>query len=303
MNQLAKSSGSMNTLKRQKNIIRVAFLFPVFLFLGIFIFYSIFYCFNASLYNWDGVGALSADKYIGLKNWDRLLHDRDFWKASLNNIKMIFISIFGQLPIGLLLALFLDMYGKKANVFKIVWFLPYLMSSSTIGILFAYLVNNYNGPIAGMLDTFFHVQMPSLLGNPKFAFYTVGIAIVWRFAPFYMIYYLAGLSSIAPELYESAVIDGATRTQYTFKCAIPIIMPTIKNAVVLQLIGSLKYFDLIYVMTQGASNTEMMATYMYKQTFQSTRMGYGSAIAAAMFLIITTLALFTVKILNRKEDD
>jgi ABC-type sugar transport system permease subunit len=80
-------------------------------------------------------------------------------------------------------------------------------------------------------------------------------------------------------------------------------MPTIKNAVVLQLIGSLKYFDLIYVMTQGASNTEMMATYMYKQTFQSTRMGYGSAIAAAMFLIITTLALFTVKILNRKEDD
>lgn len=294
---------SMNTLKREKNIIRVVFLIPVFFFLCIFIFYSIFFCFRASLHDWNGVGPLSSDNFVGLHNWQRLLEDADFWKASINNIKMIFISICGQLPIGLLLALFVDTYGRKANAFKIVWFLPYLMSSATIGILFAYVVNNYNGPIAGMMKLFFDLKMPSLLGNPEYAFNTVAVAVVWQFVPFYMIYYLAGLSSIPVELYEAAVIDGANRTQYVVKCAIPMIMPTIKNAVVLQLIGSLKYFDLFYVMTQGASNTELMATYMYKQTFQLTRMGYGSSIAAAMFLIITILALTTVKLLNRKGDD
>lgn len=300
---MAGKNSSMHSLKREKNIVRVAFLLPVFFFVCVFIFYSIYFCFRASMHDWNGVGALTSENFNGLHNWQRLLKDSDFWKAAVNNIKMIFISICGQLPIGLLLALFVDTYGKKAGPFKIIWFLPYLMSSATIGILFAYVVNNYNGPIAGMLKTFFDIKMPSLLGNPQYAFATVSVAVVWQFVPFYMIYYLAGLSSIPVELYEAAVIDGAARWQYVVKCAIPMIMPTIKNAIVLQLIGSLKYFDLFYVMTQGASNTELMATYMYKQTFQHTRMGYGSAIAAAMFLIITLLALTTVKLLNRKGDD
>ena len=145
--------------------------------------------------------------------------------------------------------------------------------------------------------------MPSLLGNSKYAFWTVGFAVVWQFVPYYMIYYLAGLSSIPVEMYEAAVMDGATRTQYTFKCAIPMLMPTITNAIVLQLIGSLKSFDLFYVMTMGVSNTELMATYMYKQTFQMTRMGYGSAIASAMFVIITSIALITVRILRKVGDN
>lgn len=294
---------SMNNLKREKNMVRVLFLLPIFILIGVFIFYSIYFCFRASLYNWNGVGELTADKLNNFGNWKALFKDKEFWHAATNNIKMIFVSVFGQLPIGLIMALFIDYYEKAAKPFKVLWFLPYLMSSSTIGLLFSYLVNNYTGPIAGMLKTFFDVKMPSLLGNPEHAFSVVAIAVIWQFVPFYMIYYLAGLSSIPVELYEASVIDGATRLQYTFKCAIPMIAPTIKNAIVLQLIGSLKYFDLIYVMTQGAQKTELMATYMYKTTFQMTRMGYGSAIAAAMFLIITFLALITVKFLNRKGDD
>ncbi|MDI9498006.1 MAG: sugar ABC transporter permease [Bacillota bacterium] len=293
----------MNTLKREKNTIRILFLLPIFVLFIVFIVYSIYFCFRASLYDWNGVGPLAADKFSGLRNWKNLVNDGEFWSAAKNNIKMIFISILGQLPIGLLMALFIDHYGKRAKFFKIVWFLPYLMSSSTIGLLFSYLVNNYTGPIAGMLKTFFGIKMPSLLGNPQYAFSVVAAAVIWQYVSFYMIYYLAGLSTIPVDLYEAAVIDGATRIQYTFRCAIPMIAPTIRNAIVLQLIGSLKYFDLVYVMTEGAQKTELMATYMYKMTFQSTRMGYGSAIAAVMFLIITALALITVKLLERRGED
>ena len=119
-----------------------------------------------------------------------------------------------------------------------------------------------------------------------------------------MIYFLAGLSSLPVEIYEAAIIDGATRGQYFWRVAMPFMKGTIKSAAVLSLIGSLKYFDLIYVMTQGGPNgaTELMATYMYKNAFQIFKMGYGSTVASAMFVIITAIALLTLKALNGKEE-
>lgn len=288
------------SLRKEKITISILFLAPVFILLGVFFFYSIFYSFRTSLYNWNGI---KVPKFVGLANWKQLFNDTAFWKATVNNLKLIIVSVGVELPLGLVLALFLDNHGKKVNIFKVLWFLPFLMSSAAIGVLFSYLVNNYTGPISGMLKSWFEIKMPSLLGNSKYAFWTVGFAVVWQFVPYYMIYYLAGLSSIPVEMYEAAVMDGATRTQYTFKCAIPMLMPTITNAIVLQLIGSLKSFDLFYVMTMGVSNTELMATYMYKQTFQMTRMGYGSAIASAMFVIITSIALITVRILRKVGDN
>lgn len=291
---------TLRDARREKNVLIAMFLFPTFLLLSIFIFYSIFNNFQISFYDWDGLGGM--DNFIGLQNWSRLLSDSTFWRAAVNNIQLVFISIFIELPIGLALAYFLDIYGKKVNFFKIGWFLPLLMSSTAIGTLFSFFLDNYFGPIAGFLNLF-NIQMPTLLGSTTYALYAVGFAIVWQFTPFYMVYYLAGLSSIPEELYEASVIDGAKRSQYFFRIALPILSPTIRNAIVLQLIGSLKYFDLIYVMTGGGPSgaTELMATYMYRQSFLNTRMGYGATVAGAMFIIITTLALITVKFLNRKE--
>ena len=296
---MAKTTG-IQGLRREKQLLSVLFLIPIFLLLAIFILYSILYCFKTSLYNWNG---LTQAKFIGLRNWSRLMGDNHFWLALGNNFKIVFISIFGELPLGLALAYFLDSHSKGTRAYKLIWFLPILMSTSAIGTLFGYFLNNYFGPIAGLLNLF-GIQMPSLLGNTETALYTVCIAVVGHFVPFYMIYYLAGLSSIGEEIYEAAIIDGATRRQYFFKCALPIISPTIRNAIVLQLVGSLKTFDMIYVMTQGGPSgaTELMATYMYKQTFLSSKFGYGAAIASAMFIIITVCALTAVRLLNGKEE-
>ena len=279
----------------------IIFLVPAFIFLLVFIVYPIIYSVRLSTYEWNGIGLNKL--FIGLENWKELLNDTIFRKALLNNITIMVLSILVQLPIGMLLATFLDFGGKRLNVFKVIWFIPMLMSSVAIGYLFRYALDANTGIITG-ISKFFGGNSIDLLGNPKTALLTITVAICWQFIPFYMVYFLAAYTNIPADLYEAAIIDGATKNQYFWKIALPILRPAIKSAIILSMVGSLKYFDLIYVMTGGGpgSASELMATYMYKNAFASQRMGYGSTIATGMFIIITIISLFTIKILNREEE-
>ncbi|MCR1950741.1 sugar ABC transporter permease [Clostridium sp. DSM 100503] len=279
----------------------IIFLVPACIFLLVFIVYPIIYSIRLSTFEWNGIGLNKV--FIGLGNWKELLSDAVFRKALLNNIVIMVLSIMIQLPIGMLLATFLDFGGRKLNIFKVIWFIPMLMSSVAIGYLFRYALDANTGIITG-ISKFLGGGSIDLLGNPKTALLTITVAICWQFIPFYMIYFLASYTNIPSDLYEAAIIDGATKSQYFWKVALPIMKPAIKSAIVLSMVGSLKYFDLIYVMTGGGpgSSSELMATYMYKNAFASQRMGYGSTIATGMFIIITVISLFTIKVLNREEE-
>ena len=217
---------------------------------------------------------------------------------------MIF-SILLQIPIGLLLATFLDAGGRKFNFFKIVWLLPYLMSSVAIAFLFSYILATNEGLFSSIATLFSgHKVNVDLLGKSPSALFSVIGVMAWQFTPFYMVYFIAGYGNIDTSLYEAAVIDGATRRQYLFKIAIPLLGPIFKTACTMSLIGSLKYFDMVWNMTQGgpAGGTELMATYMYKLSFQQFNMGYGSCVAAGMFILITLIALLFQKVFVVKED-
>lgn len=279
----------------------IIFLVPACIFLLVFIVYPIIYSIRLSTFEWNGIGLNKV--FIGLGNWKELLSDAVFRKALLNNIVIMVLSIMIQLPIGMLLATFLDFGGRKLNIFKVIWFIPMLMSSVAIGYLFRYALDANTGIITGISKLLGGGSI-DLLGNPKTALLTITVAICWQFIPFYMIYFLASYTNIPSDLYEAAIIDGATKSQYFWKVALPIMKPAIKSAIVLSMVGSLKYFDLIYVMTGGGpgSSSELMATYMYKNAFASQRMGYGSTIATGMFIIITVISLFTIKVLNREEE-
>lgn len=279
----------------------IIFLLPAFLFLIMYIAYPIVYSLNLSSYDWNGFA--SNKVFVGLNNWKELMTDVVFRKAFLNNIIIMVLSIIVQLPIGIALATFLDFGGKKLNVFKVIWFIPMLMSSVAIGYLFKYALDANSGVVSGIAKLFGGHSI-DLLGNPKTALLTITIAICWQFIPFYMVYFLAAYSNISADLHEAAIIDGAKKSQYFWKIALPLLKPAIKSAIVLSMVGSLKYFDLIYVMTGGGPGnaSELMATYMYKNAFLSQRMGYGSTIASGMFIIITIISLITIKTLNRKED-
>ena len=279
------------------------FLLPARLLITIFIIYPVIDTFVISGYKWNGI---SSDRiFAGMENWNALIHDEMFWKSFRHNLIVMVFSIVLQIPIGMLLATFLDAGGKKFNIFKIIWFLPYLMSSVAIAFLFNYALATNGGLISSFASLIQGKKATiDLLGTAPNALYTVIGVMAWQFTPFYMVYFIAGYGNIDTSIYEAAVIDGATRWQYIKHIAIPLLGPIFKTACTMSLIGSLKYFDMIWNMTQGgpAGSTELMATYMYKLSFQQFNMGYGSTVAAGMFLLITAIALIFNKAFKVKED-
>lgn len=288
--------------QREYTLTIVLFLLPLFALLAVFIIWPIISSFQLSLTKWNGI--TTAREFIGFANWLQLLRDPVFWKALANNILIVVLSLVFQLPIGMALAVLLDKGGKRLRVFKTIYFFPLLMSSVASGILFKYVYD----PTFGLVSSFLRgVGLGSLvrnwLGDPQVVLFSVLAVICWEYIPFYMILFLAAMTGIPEELHEAAVIDGATENQYFWRITLPLLYGTIRVAAALSLIGSLKYFDLIWVMTEGGPTraTELMATYMVKEAFQAFHMGYGSTIASAMFVIIMVIALVVLRITRRKE--
>ena len=291
------------TRKKRVRIVATVFLIPTFLLIAVYFIYPIIDTFIISTYKWNGI---SSDRtFIGLQNWNTLIHDKNFWSAFGRNVIIMVFSIVLQIPIGLFLATFLEAGGKRYGAFKVLWFLPYLMSSVAIAFLFTYALATNGGIFSSLASLITGKRVTvDLLGRSPHALFTVIGVMAWQFTPFYMVYFIAGYSNIDSTIYEAAVIDGATRWQYTKYIAIPLLGPIFKTACTMSLIGSLKYFGLIWNMTQGGpvNSTELMATYMYKLSFQQFNMGYGSCVAAGMFILITVIAILFQKIFVVKED-
>ena len=301
---MAKLQGMAKRDARRTAVAATVFLFPAVALLIVYMIYPIIDTFMISRLKWNGF--YTAEKInVGWENWATLISDQLFWNAFLHNVILMVCSILIQIPLGMALATFLDAGGKKFNIFKVLWFLPYLMSSVAVGFLFYYLLATNGGLISGIASLFAGKRsLVDLLGKSPHALYAVIGVVAWQYTPFYMVYFIAGYSNIDTSLYEAAVIDGANRRQYIFKVAIPLLGPIFKTACTMSLIGSLKYFDLIWNMTQGGptGGTELMATYMYKMSFQKFNMGYGSAVAGGMFILITVIALLFNKVFVVKED-
>jgi raffinose/stachyose/melibiose transport system permease protein len=289
--------------QRSANIAAAVFLAPVLIILAVFVAYPIIDSFILSTVQWNGLSPVKAP--AGLANWVTLLKDHFFWSAFLNNIIIMFLALVTQGVLAMALATFLDIMGRKALLFKLIWFLPYLISPVAIGFLFKFALDANFGIFASIAKFFGSNISVDLLGNPGRALYTVMGVVSWEYTPFYMILYLAAYGTIPVELYEAAAIDGASRGQYFWRISLPLLRPTIVSGATVCIIGSLKYFDLVYVMTGGGPGhaTELMATYMYTTSFVKRSFGYGAAVACGMFVLITIVALLTVYTLNRKAEE
>ncbi len=283
--------------RRESNVAAVGFLLPAMLVLGIFLLWPIVDSFRLSLVQWNGF--TETKQFVGLMNWRSLTHDEVFRVALRNNATLIVLSIGIQLPIAMALAVLLDQGGRRLGVHKTIYFLPMLMSSVAIGILFKYAYD----PNFGILNPFLSAiglggLAQNWLGDPRIALFSVIAVICWQYIPFYMILFLAALTAIPQELHEAATIDGATEGKYFWSVALPMLSGTIRAAAVLSLIGSLHYFDLVWVMTEGgpAHATELLATYLVKNAFLSLDIGYGNTVASAMFVITMAVSLFVLAV-------
>lgn len=285
---------------RNKNIFTIClFIAPALFVYLMYVVYPIFATFNYSLYNWDGT---TVGTFVGLGNYIALFNDAIFWMALKNNVWVVATSVFVQIPLGLIMALMLFAPIKGLRFFNTVYFLPFLMSTVAVGMLWVLMFDPING-IINVLVNSLGFENVAWLSDEKIAMFAVLLVVVWQFAPFYMILFKSALVGISEELYEAAEIDGANPWQKFRSITIPLLMPTIVSSSILAIVGSLKAFDIFYIMTGGGPNgaTELMGTYMFKQAFVNFNMGYASAIAFLMFFIALIVTIIIQVIEGRRK--
>lgn len=252
------------------------------------------------LMKWDGIGKM---EFIGLANYTRLLSDSMFWQSVYHSF---LLALFSVISLGGYLSIALILAGKikGANVLRKIYLIPMLLSSVAIAQLWLRIYHPTNGVLNSLLTSLGAQDVPLWLADPNIVLFAIFIAILWQYAGFYILIYYAALKNIPESLIEAAKIDGATPWEIAYKIKIPLISNVIKVTIVLAVVGSLKYFDLIYVMTNGGPNgaSEVMASYMYKQAFKSFDFGYGSAIGFFLLLICLVITWLIRKLTASKEE-
>ncbi|MEA4858969.1 Lactose transport system permease protein LacF [bioreactor metagenome] len=280
----------------------VAALVPGLLFYGVYNLYGIFMTFQYSTLDWTGISQNTG--FVGLANYLKLFKDPMMGVAVKNNLILMITSIVIQLPFALLLALALNSAIKGTRFFRTIFFLPMLFSTVATGIMWQLFFDPMFGILAYVMQQVgLGAYIIGFLADVRTAMPAVLFVICWQFIPFYMIILKAGLTNISVELYEAATIDGANRWQAFWKITLPLMAPTLRTSAVMSMVGSLKYFDLVYIMTGGGPSgaTELMATYMYKKGFVEFGMGYASAIAGLMFIICFVFACVFLYVTRVRE--
>jgi ABC-type sugar transport system permease subunit len=288
---------------RKDAVTAYVLLLPLLILFGTFTIYPFFYGFFISLYNWDGYGA---GKFIGLGNYFRALTDRALYDAAAHNVQYAAGTVTGKLLFSFLMALLMQRSFKGVTFFRAVFFVPVVLSTTTTGVLWARIYD----PVLGLLDNFLIktgiISEPILwLGEPKLAIWSLVIVDLWKWIGYHTVIFLAGLTTIPDELYESASIDGANTVQKLFFITIPQLRDIVLMNLTIALMGAFSVFDIVYIMTKGGpyKSTEVILTYMYNQTFGSgsTNYGYGSTIAMLLFFIILCITIVMTKIMNRED--
>ncbi|WP_277680230.1 carbohydrate ABC transporter permease, partial [Gracilibacillus dipsosauri] len=203
----------------------------------------------------------------------------------------------------LFIALLLNRKIKGLKLFRTIGFLPVVLSTVVISITWSLIYNSENGLINELLRTIgLDFLAQNWLGDSKWSMIAVLVTVIWQFVGLYLIIFLAALQNVPEEVLEAARIDGASEWKTTWSITIPMIWDTIIVAVILCISGSLKTFDLIYVMTNGgpAHSTDVMALYMFNETFNQLQYGYGSAVSVIIFFFSLILIYTVTKLLGKK---
>jgi raffinose/stachyose/melibiose transport system permease protein len=281
------------TGKEQKRISYIVLTGPAILIYSFIIIFPIVFSFSLSFTEWSGFGA---PQLIGIQQYLRMLKDPVFYHGLRNNLLVVAVSVFGQIPLGFVLAYVI--YRKLVvggRFFETMIFLPITISAVVVAILW----NQIFSP-AGIYTALVRTirnEPRYILGvfeNKTYAIFPILFVILWMYTGMYMVIYIANLQKISPSIIEAAIIDGATEPQILGRVILPSMVNVIFTTAVFAISGSLKSFDLIYAMTSGgpAHYTEVIAIYMYVNTFKYYNYGFGSAISIA--IVVLSLGLITL---------
>ncbi len=266
------------------------FLFPSFIILTFIIIVPIIMSSYYSLLKWDGFGQ---GTFVGMNNYIKLFKDEAFIKSVKNTLVFALTSVFIQLPISLLLALVISTGVKFERFFVTVFFIPVIISTVVIGQLWMKIYH----PEIGILNMFLRSSgLDNLtrewLGSKDTALMASVVPVLWQYIGYHMLLMYAGIKSISADIYEAAKIDGASWLKTSAYITIPMLKPILKVSLTFAVVGALKVFDLVFVLTRGGPGraSEVTSTLMVETIFKSNSYGYGSAMA--VFIIIECVVLY-----------
>ena len=289
---------------RSERLLGFALLAPAGLLLALVVVYPVFNLLGTSFYELklsDGPGIA---RFIGLANYAKALADPGFWHATFNTLALSLVTVPGALAVGLGLAVLANQIVTRKWIVRLALLMPWMLPLVFTGLLFHWFFDFRFGIVNDLLSRA-GLAPPQWLSSPGLAFAAICIAIVWKTSSFVALVLLAGLQTIPQELYEAADIDGATPAQQFRRITVPMLRPSIVVALVFRTITSIQTFDIPYAMTGGGPGdaTETLAMYIQKTTIDFLDFGYGSALAALMF-IVSMLATGTyLKYIRRREDE
>jgi len=282
----------------------VLFLLPAFVLFVAIIIIPLFMSASFSLTEWDGIGERT---FVGFEQYRRMFTDERFLGAVRNTLHFTMLSLVIQLPIALLLALILARGYKGSRFFITIYFIPVVLSSVVIGNLWRRIYNMEHGILNLFLRAIGLEELGSTpwLGDMDTAFMAVAIPILWQFVGYHMLLYYSGIRSISPDIYEAAKIDGAGFWRTTFGITLPLLKPIIQISVTFSVVGSLRVYDLVRVLTDGGPSgaSEVIATRMVRLMFYpNNNFGYGAAMAF-MLVFICFASYFLIGWLFKDRDE
>ncbi|WP_170885485.1 carbohydrate ABC transporter permease [Bacillus alkalicellulosilyticus] len=290
----------MNRILRNPSMY-VVFLLPALVIYSIFIVYPIIQSIYYSFFKWDALG----DKlFIGLSNYKTLLSDQLFHVAFQNTLLLLGFSVCIGTPLALFLAIVLSKTFVGDSIMKTAVFIPTVLSTVIVGVLWNFVYHPEIGTLNYILSLIGLEQFQQpWLAQTETAMGAILVANTWQWLGFHTVILLAGVKNIPKDVLEAAHIDGAGAITRTFKIIIPMMWPVITVDILLTITGSLRAFDIVYIMTRGgpAYSTEIMATYMYTKAFTEFNYGYGSTIATAILVFTLTVALVFQRLARRGE--
>lgn len=292
----------MNLKTKKEKTKVLLFTLPALIIYIVFLVIPMIGALYFSVVNWNGIKG-SPLEFVGLDNYLSVIKDSGFLISLKNMFSMVFFSVLFHTPIALLLAVAINTKIKGYRFFKVIYFVPTIFPLTAIGLLWFFIFMP-NGSLNSFLELIGLAELAKgWLIDPSTAMGTIIFVNIWAGIGYYMVILLAGLTTIPDEIYEAAVIDGATPAKKFLHITVPMLKPIITLCILMDIIGTVKVFDLIFVMTEGGPNglTNLPTTLMYYEAFRYDNYGVGSAIGVIILLIALVLTVGSESIMNRKE--
>ncbi len=284
--------------RRKYRMWRDAFLL-VAPFLVLYLLFFIYPTVRVIQLSFTNAPLVGAGEYIGLKNYNRLIHDAMFWLSLRNTLYFVVLTVVPNTLVGLMFALMVVRLKRLKSVVLAAFFLPFMLPVSVVVLIFQWVFNTQFG-IGQPIVTFLAGDAINVFGNKDWAMPVVALVTVWWTVGFNMLLFIAGLQGISSEYYEAAQLDGATGLQVFRYVTWPLLWPITALVLTLQLILQFKIFDQVYLLTNGGPFNRTLVTllYMYREAFERFHGGYAATISMALFVIILVLSLLQYRFLR-----